>query len=402
LPPFDGRSEDPLPDIESTLATEVLGSQKVKRNLVVRKTLSQDLGAKAKNSKDRVYIIDPLKDTRWNEFLARSSDASLFHSTEWLEALRGTYGYEPVAYTTSGPGQPLKNGLPICRIESWLTGCRLVSLPFSDYCAPLVCGDYDLQLLLEALRTECEMKRWRYVEMRSLDSLEASDPSFRPIASYTLHLLDLRPDLETLFNNLHKNSIQRKIKRAEREGLTYEEGYSEAALDAFYGLLAITRRRHRVPPQPRKWFRNLADCFGEALKIRLAFKDGKPVAGMLTIRYKETLVYKYGGSDTRFNSLGGMHLLYWRSIEDAKQCGLQVFDLGRSDAHQDGLITFKNRWGAAESRLTYCRFTAGDSAGHIFDPATTTWRTRSAKRLFARIPIKVLSALGSILYKHIG
>lgn len=358
--------------------------------------------AESWKSAKRVYLIDPLKDPRWDGLLATHRDASLFHSTEWLEALRRTYGYECIAYTTSAPGEPLENGLPFCRVDSWLTGRRLVSLPFSDHCAPLVRGNEDLRVLVFALQEESRGKRWRYIETRPLESLEMTNPLWHPIATYTLHRLDLRPDLDDLFGNLHRNSIQRKIRRAEREGLTYEEGSTESIFDAFYGLLAITRRRHRVPPQPRKWFRNLADCFGEALKIRIAFKDGRPVAGMLTIRYKETLVYKYGGSDARFNNLGGMHLLYWRSIEDAKKSELRVFDLGRSDADQIGLITFKRRWGAAQSTLTYCRLTAKGNSVHIFDPAINTWRTRLAKQAFACAPARVLSALGTVLYKHIG
>lgn len=350
----------------------------------------------------RIHRIDPLKDPRWSELLERHSDTSLFHSTEWLEALRRAYGYEPIAYTTSAPGVPLENGVVFCRVDSWLTGHRLVSLPFSDYCAPLVIGDEDLRFLVTGLQEESRKQGWRYVELRPLASLKMAGPSIHPIATYTFHQLDLRPDLGTVFAHFHNNSIQRKIRRAEREGLTYQEGRTESILDAFYRLLLISRRRHKVPPQPRKWFRDLMDCFGEALKMRIAFKDGRPVAGMLTIRYKETLVYKYGGSDARFNNLGGMHLLYWRSILDAKNSGLRVFDLGRSDADQTGLITFKSRWGAKESRLTYVRLTPLENPAHIFDPGVRTWRTQIAKRIFAHAPAKVLSALGSVLYKHVG
>jgi len=367
-------------------------------------TLCQEPATEAESWKSakRLYLLNPLKDPRWDGLLARSPAASLFHSTAWLEALRRTYGYECTAYTTSAPGKPLENGLPFCRVDSWLTGRRLVSLPFSDHCALLAGNNEYLHDLIGALQEESRKKRWRYIEMRPLESLEAADRFCHPIATYTLHRLDLRPDLDTVFGRFHKDSIQRKIRRAEREGLTYAEGATESIFDAFYRLLVITRRRHRVPPQPREWFRNLADCFGDDLKIRIACKSGHPVAGMLTIRYKEALVYKYGGSDARFNNLGGMHLLYWRSIEDAKKSGLRVFDLGRSDADQTGLITFKSRWGAAQSKLTYWRLTPSGNAQHIFDPAVRTWRTRVAKQVFSYAPARVLSALGTVLYKHIG
>ncbi len=91
-----------------------------------------------------VYELDPLRDHRWPSFLQRHPQASVFHSVGWLEALHRTYGYEPVAFTTSPPTSDLKRALLFCRIRSWLTGHRIVSLPFSDHCAPLC--DWDVEL----------------------------------------------------------------------------------------------------------------------------------------------------------------------------------------------------------------------------------------------------------------
>lgn len=260
----------------------------------------------------------------------------------------------------------------------------------------------DLHVLVAAVEQELHKEKWRYIEMRPLEPVAIASPACVPTVTYSFHRLNLGPDLGTLFHTFHKNSTQRKIRRAEREGLTYQEGSAESLLDAFYRLLIITRRRHRLPPQPRNWFRNLMACFGEALKIRIALKGDRPVAGMLTLRYKDTLVYKNGCSDARFNKLGGMHLLYWRSIQDAKNSGLRSFDLGRSDAHQAGLITFKSRWGAFQSTLTYVRYAASGNPAHVFDPNSRDWKMRMMKRVFSHAPSSVLPVLGSLLYKHVG
>ena len=56
----------------------------------------------------------------------------------WLRALQKTYGYEPIAFTLSAPSEALKSALVFCIVRSWLTGKRLVSLPFSDHCEPLL------------------------------------------------------------------------------------------------------------------------------------------------------------------------------------------------------------------------------------------------------------------------
>ena len=208
----------------------------------------------------------------------RHSGASVFHSAEWLEALRRTYGYESIALTTSPPGECLENGIVFCRIESWLTGRRLVSLPFSDHCDPLVRGTEDTQVLLASVQEEAQKKQWRYIEIRPLQPIQAASLHCRETARYTFHHLDLEPNLDRLFRNLHKGSIQRKVLRAGREGLTYREGSTESNLEVFYRLLTITRRRHQVPPQPKIWFRNLIACFGENLQIRIALKGQQPAA----------------------------------------------------------------------------------------------------------------------------
>jgi len=348
------------------------------------------------------HCIEPLNDARWGEFLQRHPRASVFHSTPWLNALSKTYGYKPVVYTTSPAGQALQNGVVFCRVESWLTGSRLVSLPFSDHCDPLVDTEKDLDRINAALEQELRHGGWRYIELRPLEPIAVVSPLRHATLTYSFHQLDLKPDIDTLFRNCHKDSTQRKIRRAEREGLTYREGSTEELLDYFYQLFKVTRQRHNLPPQPRKWFANLMDSFGDALKLRVAFKGARTVAAIFTIRYKDTLVYKYGCSDSRFNKLGSMHFLLWKSIQEAKAAGLRFFDLGRTNAGQQGLITFKNRWGATHSVLTYSRYGLTDTSVALYDLSSTDWKNKAAKYLFAHLSTAALSIIGEVLYPHVG
>lgn len=350
----------------------------------------------------QIYTLDPLHDPRWTEFVRRSPRASVFHTHEWLDAIHRTYGYQPVVFTTSPPARELRNGLVFCRIRSWLTGNRMVSLPFSDHCEPLVDRQDDLQALVGSLEEEMRRAKWRYVEVRPFAPIDVPTSLHSRNIYYNFFEVDLRPDLETIFRNLHKDSIQRKILRAQREKLCYEEGTSDLLLNDFYRLMTRTRQRYRVPPQPRSWFQNLIHCFGDALKIRIVRKEGRALAGMLTIRHKQTLVYKYGASDFRYNNLGGMHLLYWTSIQEGKACGLRFFDLGRTDADQAGLITFKKRWGAKESLLTYSRYAISEDTSHMFDLSSPTRKSTAARELLAYLPNGLLSLLGRALYKHVG
>jgi hypothetical protein len=344
-----------------------------------------------------VYKIDPISDRRWAEFLGKHPDASIFHTSGWLRALQSTYGYEPVVFTTSAPETELRNGLPFCRITTWITGRRLVSLPFSDHCTPLVENSAELTCLLTSLQRELGNEKWSYIEIRAGD-LHLSNPAlFERADTFSFHKLDLRPSLDDLFRGFHKDCVQRKIRRAEREGLICEQGTEDSLLRKFYDLLLITRRRHGLPPQPTRWFRNLIDCLGDGVKIRVASKDGHPVAGILTLHYKRALVYKYGCSDHRFNSLGGTQLLMWKAIQEAKDGQFDEFDMGRSDCDNQGLIAFKDRWGAARSTLSYLRYPLGS--------VLTIGRAMQgnvAKYVLAHTPDSLLTATGSLLYKYMG
>lgn len=289
-----------------------------------------------------------------------------------------------------------------CRVESWLTGRRLISLPFADHCEPLVDSACDADALAKALECEVRDDGWDYMEIRPLRPLAFPTSLTHTTVTYSFHELDLRPDLNLLFDNLHTSSTKRKIRRAERECLEYREGSSGDFLAHFYRLLTLTRKRHKLPPQPKVWFENLVDCFGRALKIRLALSSNRPVAAIMTIAYKNTLSYKYGACDTRFNNLGCMHLLLWKAIQDAKQSGLCFLDFGRTDAGQEGLVTFKNRWGASQSVLTYSRYGISNRSTHFFDLSTRKWKSRATKYLFSHLPSSVVSKIGQLFYRHAG
>jgi CelD/BcsL family acetyltransferase involved in cellulose biosynthesis len=348
-----------------------------------------------------VHQIDPLQDPRWPELLQAHPQASIFHTPGWLESLRRTYGYEPLVLTTSPPGSALTNGVAFCRIKSWLTGERLVSVPFADHCQPLFERAEDFYSVLEWTSRGLGKNSRKYAEIRPLDgnALGLSEHSaFRAGKTFRLHLLDLKPSLDDLLRAFDKNSVQRRLRRAVKENLVYEEGNSTALLKKFYHLQVLTRRRHKVPPQPDHWFGNLLASLGEKVKIRVVSKDDTPVASILTLAYNGTVIYKYGCSDATYNNLAGTPFLFWQAIQEAKQDGNHSFDLGRSDLDNPGLITFKSHWGTADQPLTYWRF-PGAARSREGEPSRAK---EAGKYIVSHLPDSLLIFLGRTLYKHAG
>lgn len=136
---------------------------------------------------------------------------------------------------------------------------------------------------------------------------------------------------------------------------------------------------------------------GKDICIRVAFKGGRPAAGILTMNQGKTMFYKYGGSDARFNHLGATPMLFWQAIQAAKSAGMETLDLGRSDVEDRGLIRFKERWGAQGMRLTLWRSPADEVS-----PSLEHLKMRLAKTVCAHIPYKMLVVASRLLYRHVG
>jgi hypothetical protein len=345
-------------------------------------------------------IEDPIADPRWSELLDKHPAASVFHSSGWLSALRETYGYEPFVVSTFS-NSTLTNGIVACRVNGWGFR-RLVSLPFSDHCDPLVDDPKDLTELLNGLSDQARTGGWRSVELRPRIAAQRFGDAARACglttgSEYYLHRLDLRPELPQLFSRMHRSNTQRSIRRAEREGLTYETGTSERLLTSFFRLLRLTRRRHGLPPQPFSWFRNLVSCMRAQVAIHVASKDGAPIASMLTLSFKNTMYYKYGGSHAAYHRVGGMPFLFWRVIQDARASGFLELDLGRSDLDQHGLTAFKDHLGATRSTLTYYRYPPRPR-----EAARSEWISRVARGMFAHLPDSALDLAGRLVYRRLG
>src|SRR5262249_38727711 len=108
-----------------------------------------------------------------------------------------------------------------------------------------------------------------------------------------------------------------------------------------------------------------------------------------------TMIYKYGASDAAFHALGGMHFLFWRTIQEARQKGCVALDLGRSEVENEGLVSFKDHWGATRTPLVYWRHPARGEAVEQMSGSV-------AKGVMSLVPDRLLIAAGRTLYRHIG
>ncbi|MGE0822335.1 MAG: lipid II:glycine glycyltransferase FemX [Candidatus Binatia bacterium] len=299
----------------------------------------------------KIVCLDPCADPRWQQLLERTP-SSVFHSPAWLQVLSDTYGWDMRAYILLDPtGQPVA-GMPFCAVTD-LTGKRIVTLPFSDFCDPLVADSETWESFSNRLLQEqCP------VMVRCLHStVPLADTRFAVTKQARWHGLDLRPDCESQLRRL-SNSCRWRIRRAQREGMTVQRAEQEEDVREFFALhRGIRKHKYRLLAQPYEFFTNIWRHFlaRQTGVLLLARYQGKVIGSVVFLEWQDTLYYKFSASDPAYLSLGISELLIWEGIQYGKARGLTTLDFGLSDWGQDGLIQFKRKFATAEKTISFLR-----------------------------------------------
>ena len=341
-------------------------------------------------------------DPKWTEFVARQSPANIFHSSLWMDLLSSCYGYRPFVYVVTGGDGSVTAGLPFLGVSSWLTGRRWVSLPFTDHCSPL---GQDEEALKELIKELVQLRARQEIPRMDLHWPLPEQDGVHPGKEFVWHNLALSNTPEALFRSFGKMH-QRNIRKAERAGVTVRQSSASEDLETYYRLHGQTRQRQGLPVQPRKFFRLLGEKILQADQgfVLLAHKDQVPIAGAVFLTAGETILYKYGASDSQYLSLRPNNLIFWKAIEGACQKGYRTFDFGKTDLDNEGLRAFKRGWGAEERSLRYTVISASQEP-----PAPP--RERKARALKQQIyalmetvirkaPPLVCRVMGELFYKH--
>ena len=339
--------------------------------------------------------IDPISDPAWTALIEGNPSATVFHHPLWLELLRSQYGYRLSACCV-GNGAEIEAGIPIARIESRLTGKRLVSLPFSDACPAVLspsAGPSAAATLAEALTDE---RRRSGLDL-TVHAEIADAPGAFVQHRFFRHLLPLAEDPAEVERRYSKSQIKRGIKKARREGLRAERRTDAEALDLFYSLHMQTRRKLGVPTQPKRFIRRFGELFDAGLGfVELVVDEGRPVAAAVFLTYNGTVTYKYGASDPGALGKRPNNLLFSELIEWACGAGFHTLDFGRTDIDNEGLRAFKRAWGAEEIELSYTYFSERE-------PSTGPGlRDRAMAATIKHAPRGVSRLVGETLYRHFG
>jgi CelD/BcsL family acetyltransferase involved in cellulose biosynthesis len=298
-----------------------------------------------------VVQIEPINDQRW-ECLVTEKESSVFHSQAWLRVLNETYALPIYAYLLLNEEDHPIAGIPYSFIQD-LKGLRLVSLPFSDFCDPIVADSAQWNHVVGKLLEENSA-----VFIRSLhNELPAGDSRFDCYNQARWHGLDLRPALESLWMGLH-SSARQAIRKAQQNGVEIAAAQSKVELRTFYEMhLEIRKHKYRLLAQPYSFFEQIWEKFVEAGQgmLLMARHHNKVVGGTFFLQWKDRLFYKFNASSLDNLDVRPNDLLIWEGIRRAKELGCTYLDYGLSDWDQEGLIHYKRKFATEEKKISFLR-----------------------------------------------
>jgi CelD/BcsL family acetyltransferase involved in cellulose biosynthesis len=342
----------------------------------------------------RQGLLLDASDRAWKAMVESAPHATTFHHPAWMSLLAECYGYRPFVVAVGNEADGICAGLPFMEVNSPLTGRRWVSLPYTDYCRPLCNDCASLDGLTGELVSLFQTAGIPRIEIRW--ELPAN-PLIQAHSSYVMHTLKLEMDATRVFERFHRTQRQ-NARTAEKHGVRVERGDSLEHLRQFYSLHCATRRRQGVPVQPWKFFELLSrHILAKSLGfVLLAYVGETCLAAGLFLNGGHTLTYKYAASADEGQDLRANHLLTWTAMQWGCEHGFTEFDFGRTDLANEGLHTFKKRWGAVEAPLTYSTLSAAPLR-------FTTGRLASVMQPVIRnSPLWVCRTAGELLYRHFG
>ncbi|MBQ2841587.1 MAG: peptidoglycan bridge formation glycyltransferase FemA/FemB family protein [Clostridia bacterium] len=153
---------------------------------------------------------------------------------------------------------------------------------------------------------------------------------------------------DEIFAAFHSDH-RRKIRIAIKNNVEIKIHGSEKA-DIFYSLMKETCERDGFELRSAAYFAKILDAFGDKARLYLAYYEGEPIAGAISVLWGDKVWYFYGASSNSNRKVMPNYLMQWEMIKWAIEEGCRIYDFrgvaGVIDESNPlfGLYRFKHRF----------------------------------------------------------
>jgi len=284
---------------------------------------------------------------RWEDFLARSAGANLYHTPAWRDVVTECFGHTPV-YLLSERANQATGVLPLFLIRNPILGCKLLSLPYDIGSGGAIAADHESErALVEHAVAIARNYGAKFLELRpSRPQPVLTDLGFR--RSEPVIISDMELDGETAVWERVSKDHMKAIRKAKSRGVEIQVADKRRDFHDFYAVYLEVFRAFGTPPYGSRYFDLLHEKLQPSGAVRLftARVAGRCVGGLQLFCWGKNLVSKFAACLPEAVPLRAYPALYAAAIEFAVTSKYETLSWGTSSRAQKGLIEFKEGWGA--------------------------------------------------------
>lgn len=342
-------------------------------------------------------VIETLESDSWPEwqvFVNRATGCTPFHETGWMRAVKETYGHKPYyLLARRGAGGAVCGILPLFLVKGPFTGRALITIPYAVYGGVVGNGPDVVSTLLAAAREQAATLQVSYLEIRQGREL----PGFQNRSHYYTFRKALPDDPGQVLPGLPKKA--RAAVRKAMNDYRLECRFGRDLLDEFYRLYTVSLRRLASPPHSKRFFERLTEEYGRRCLVQVAFRGREPVAGVLSLRFRDTMLPYFAGIDARYSGTNASNFLYFKLMERAVELGATTFDFGRTRKDNIGGCQFKKHQGFVPEDLSYAYFSPNGTEPPDLRPSNRKFSL--PRKVWRRLPLCVVSPAGGLVTRWI-
>ncbi|MBD3745691.1 MAG: FemAB family PEP-CTERM system-associated protein [Sphingopyxis terrae] len=333
----------------------------------------------------------------WDAYVAAHPDATPFHTRAWCEAITKATGHRCHLVTARDAHGALTGLVPLHHVRSPLFGQALVGSGFAvdggllaDDAAvadTLATGAADLACALGVPS----------VELRG-GPLPEGEGWRREDDVYAGFTRDLAADDEAELLAVPRKQ-RAEVRKALAGDLSVSTGRDATERRDHYRIYATSVRNLGTPVFPKALFDAVLDAFGEHADILTVRADGRPVASVLSLYWRGTVMPYWGGGTAEARGLRANELMYFALMGHARARGCTRFDFGRSKLGT-GPFAYKKNWGFEPRPLTYARWLAPGEAPRDTNPNSAKYRLQVD--LWKKLPLWAANRIGPMIARGLG
>jgi hypothetical protein len=303
-----------------------------------------------------IEYTENISEQKWDEIVRNSENSYFFHTHAWAKILEATYGYRIATRLYELEG----NEVLVPMMEGKKYGLSYYnSMPLS-YGGIFSLSDIPPETLQKILKNIVggrhllfELSLPPFFSFSIQEDLTISQVNSE--WSYT-HVLSLEEGFEYLWKNKFNRKNRNAIRKAEKSDIGVLNENSLQNFREYYELYVKSSKGwgYKKPPHPLELYENMCKFGLPHVQLRLAVKDDKAIAGLVSLYYGKNVFYWISAYLKEYEIYRPTNLLLKDSIEQACDEGYKYYNFGAS-GNLEGVRKFKESFGAERVVLTRYR-----------------------------------------------